>query len=521
MRHITAPLWLIGAAGVALSPAAAVAQTGVFCFQADVLGAPANFVLTADSREVAQTATAAALAEIDRLDRILSGYSPKSELAELNRSRTMKVSEDLFAVIERAEQMRLSTDGAFDGRLGAVERLWRQTGDALPDRGQLMRAAWDARAPVELNAAKGEISRPDGVVFSLDAIAKGYIVDRALEAAQRAAPLAGLMIDIGGDMRCAGRAGAETSWQVGLPDPRLPFVNAPLVARVQLRDQAIATSGRGPRDRVIEGKLYSPTFSSETGWAATSNLSATVVGPTAEQADALATALLVMEPDRGLALLDRFSNVHARVTTAEGEVFTSAGWTDTQGEPQLLKITNSRAPQRTPGKSAARTPVAPPGPAVGKSGWLVDWALQVLYEAPEVNLSRRDADYRTPYMAMWISDKDNRPIRTLVLVGKDPDWQRENHIWWSLYGGRAQKLVELRSTGTALSGRYPTFWPGYNDDWNFVPPGEYLLHIETSRERGQHTHRAIPLTLGRTAFNTKVAPTEEGGGLTIAYRKRD
>jgi thiamine biosynthesis lipoprotein len=507
-------LWLAGLVGVALAPGAVATHDEVFGFQFDVLGAPANFLVTAMSRQTAHLAVTMALAEIERLDALLSGWRPDSELSRLNASREMSVSSDLFAVLEMAEDLRRRTGGVFNAGLGAVEALWRCAPDALPDPAELRLAAARAAEPVGLDPASRTVLRPAGVVFAIDALAKGYIVDRALAAACTGVPPQGMMIEIGGDARCRGRAGAQLRWPVGLPDPRLPFVNAPLVGGVRLHDQAIATSGRGPRDRVIGGAVYSPTLSAATGWAVTQNLSATVVAPTAAEADGLATALLAMEPDRGLALAAQFDGVEGRVTTAGGAVLTTPGWARldaAQALPALIR-------------PAAWTEIAQANsgsaPRIGPTGWVSDWALQVFFQAPPVNLAGRAAGYREPYMAMWISDKQSHPVRTLVMVGKDPQYQKDNYIWWSLYGGRAPKLVEVRSTGTALSGSYPTFWPGYNDDYKFLAAGEYLLNIESSREGGQHTFRSIPIILGTSPFEKTIPPTADKGEVTLIYGKQ-
>jgi thiamine biosynthesis lipoprotein len=136
-----------------------------------------------------------------------------------------------------------------------------------------------------------------------------------------------------------------------------------------------------------------------------------------------------------------------------------------------------------------------------------------------MDLPGRPTGYREPYMAMWISDKQNHPIRTLVLVGKDPKYQKDNNIWWSLYGARAPRLVELRSTGTALSGRYPT-WPGYDDNFKYLSAGEYLLNIEASREKGQHSFRSIPITLGTVPFERDVPRAADMGEVSLVYGKQ-
>ena len=114
------PLWLAGTVGV-LASGAGAAEDNVYSFQANVLGTLAEFVVTAPSREGARLATGAALAEIARLDCVLSSYRPDSELRRLNLAREMRVSPDLFAVLSQAEDLQKRSGGAFSARMGAVE----------------------------------------------------------------------------------------------------------------------------------------------------------------------------------------------------------------------------------------------------------------------------------------------------------------------------------------------------------------------------------------------------------------
>ncbi len=500
------PLWLAGTVGVLL-PGAVAAQNNVYCFQANVLGTLAEFVVTAPTREGAQMATGAALAEIARLDRVLSSYRPDSELCRLNLAREMRVSPDLFAVLSQAEELQKSSGGAFSARMGAVEALWRAADTRPPDAAALHRAVKSAQQQPYLDHARRIVGRPEGLVFSVDALAKGYIVDRALDAARGTGVPGGLMIDIGGDLRCHGSPGFQQSWHVGLADARLPFVNAPIVTQVKLGDQAIATSGRGVRDRIIGGTAYGTTLSPHSGMPVTAHLAASVVAPTAAQADSLATALLVMPPEQGLQLAAQ-SGAQARITQADGAVLTTADWADLEAglSPQPLR--------RTAGLTSVAEKLS-----LRPSGWVSDWALQVYYEA-FIDLGNRASDYRSPYLVMWISDKAGRPVRTLIIIGKDPEYQRDNHIWWTLYGSRAQKMVEVRSGPTSLSGRYPTYWPGFDDSYSAVAPGEYLLNIETSRERGGHTFRSMPVTIGRKAFQYDIKPTADMGAIKLVFGKQ-
>ena len=506
----------LGAAGLAMAPAVApaAAQAQVWRFaDQHALGAPATYLVTAGSQGAAMAAVAAARGEIARLDRIFNSRRPGSELVALNDAREMAVSPELFELLQRAEALRLASGGAFNPGLGAALRLWREARDGPPSRDEAVSLALAAQAPLRFVPETRTVLHPEGVSLDLDGMAKGYIIDRALAAGLATGLADGMLVDIGGDMRGAGAP--ARGWTVGLPDPELPFLDAPLVAEVRLRDQAIATSGRGPRDRMIGEERFSVTLSPDTGWPVEANIAATVVAPCAADADALATALLVRPPEAGLALAERMPGVEARITATDGGVHASSGWRTLAEDlpPRLIRTAAARAPTRAapkPAASAASTP-AP---------WLPDWAVQIVYSAPGRDVARRAADFREPYMAMWISDTQNRPIRTLVLVGQDPEWQRDNYVWWNLYRDRARRLVELRSTATALSGNYPTFWPGYNDDWKYLPQGDYVLHIETSRERGQHTHRRIPLKIGSTPFEISIPPTEDGGSLKLVYARR-
>ncbi len=507
------PLWLAGTVGV-LGPGVA-AQGNVYCFQANVLGTLAEFVVTAPTREGARLATGAALSEIARLDGVLSNYRPDSELRRLNRAREMRVSPDLFAVLSQAEELQKRSGGAFSARMGAVEALWRAADTSPPDAAALRRAVKSAEQQPRLDHARQIVARPEGLLFAVDALAKGYIVDRALDAARRTGVPGGLMIDIGGDLRCHGSPGFQQSWHVGLADARLPYANAPLVAQVKLRDQAIATSGRGVRDRIIGGTAYGTTLSPHSGMPVTAHLAASVVAPTAAQADSLATALLIMPPEQGLSLAAQ-SGAQARITQSDGAVLTTADWSHLEAGPSPQPLARTAGLTRTTGLISVADNDRP---SLRPSGWVSDWALQIYYEA-FIDLKNRPSDYRSPYLVMWISDKTGRPVRTLIIIGKDPEYQQDNYIWWTRYGSRAQKMVEVRSGPTSLSGRYPTYWPGFDDSYSAVAPGTYLLNIETSRERGQHTFRSIPVTIGHKAFGYDIKPKADMGAIKLVFGKQ-
>lgn len=466
-------------------------ESGAYVFREEsLLGTRAQFHFTARNYFSARAAASVVLDEVDRLNSILNTRDPSSEISLLNRNRLHLASPELFAVVALAEQWRVESGGAYSGRLGKLIERWSDLA-TTPSRSELAILAREAgEAHVRLNRESRAIERPAEVVFALDGVAKGWIVDRAFEKAMSCGDVHGALIDIGGDIRCGGR-GPDAGWIVGVPDPHLPFDNAPLVETVRLRNEAIATSGLGPRDRMIDGIRYSPTLSPRDGWPIEHHASVSAIAATAADADAIATALLVMKKSQARQFADA-RGISARIASAQKSVvLTRIAQAD-------FKSTATAKPQSTP------------------QPWQPGWQALATFTAPRRQLIR-DPDFRSPYMAMWITDLDNKPIRTLILVGKRSEWQRDNFIWWSINRDNTDRLVSTRSMSTSGAGVYNVFWDGVNDVGEVVPAGKYLLHVETSRERGKHTYRSLELNFDEfKRFSQVLPPTEEGGGLKVS-----
>jgi len=161
--------------------------------------------------------------------------------------------------------------------------------------------------------SRGDLSGPTEVKFDLDGMAKGYIVDRALQAAMSSPGVTGAMLDIGGDIGMTGDAPGGEGWRVGLPDPLLPFENAPLLGCLSLSNRAVATSGCGPRDRKVAGRTMGSTLDPRTGWPVEHRRAATAIATTAMDADALATAMLVLAREEALVCVEEMPGAMARI----------------------------------------------------------------------------------------------------------------------------------------------------------------------------------------------------------------
>jgi thiamine biosynthesis lipoprotein len=477
---------LLGAGAAAVIGDPAQAQVWRF-HEPHVLGASLDMAMVGGDPASALAAGRAARAEIARLDGVLSGWRPDSELAALNERPHLIASSDLFAVVRAAEDWRIRSGGAFDARLGRLIQAWRQA-DGPPDPRLLSDLSGAARAAgATLDPASRGVRRPQAVVFDLDGIAKGHVIDAALTAARRAAPdLAGLMIDIGGDVRVWGRAPGGGGWRIGVVDPSRPQDNAEPMQTLRLVDQAVAFSGPGARDLPGGGFHILAADGSPAR-----RLSAAVVAGTARDADALATALCAMPPADGLALVDRLQGYEALVIDESGRRLPSRGW---------MALTESRdAPARLIRAQAAQP-------------WPSGFDLTINYEVPQIMRARA----RSPYIAIWITDATGAAVRTLTLLGNDDRFIDQNFIWWRKVG-RASGGFDAVARPTRRPGRYALVWDGRDDKGAPVGQGRYTVHIEASREHGTHGYQTFDMVLGAAPATASAPADPELGPADVRY----
>jgi thiamine biosynthesis lipoprotein len=278
------------------------------------MGLPWRIVLYAPSDHEAVMAADAAWDRIAELNRILSDYEPDSELSRLSRSSgsgvAVPVSEDLFRVLERAEQVSRAGDGSFDITVGPLVDVWKRARRqrTLPDASRIAvaRAAcgWTnvILARDEQGRRTARLLRP-GMRLDPGGIAKGYAIGEATKVL-RAHGISRSLISGGGDLYAASTPPGESGWivTVGLLD----LTNAPPGRRVLLRDQALVTSGDLFQRVEIGGIRYSHIVDPRTGQALTDHSQVTLVGRDPTTLDALSKVLSVLGPSRADTLCRRF-----------------------------------------------------------------------------------------------------------------------------------------------------------------------------------------------------------------------
>ena len=253
---------------------------------------------------------AAVLTALERVDARMSTYRPDSELSRFNRHAAegpFTASPELAQVLAKAAEVSAATSGAFDVTIGPLVNAW---GFGPPGRVQLptvdeiarLRERVDWRS-IALDPAAGTVrkARPDAYV-DFSGIAQGYGADQ-VAAALEARGFGDFLVDVSGEVRARGVNADGVPWRIGIERPDAPGRTPHFV--VPLTDRVLATSGDYRNWFEHDGRRYSHEIDPAIGAPVTHRLaSVSVVHADCALADAWATALFVLGPDKGPALAE-------------------------------------------------------------------------------------------------------------------------------------------------------------------------------------------------------------------------
>lgn len=293
------------------------------------MGVHFRYILYHDDAELARNLFADAARRVTELDSILSDYREQSETNQLCRSAPhaspQAVSPDLFRVVERSLQFSRLTGGAFDITVGPASHTWRKAikRKRLPeaDKLELLRTA--------IGSDKLRLAPPNQLqllapAMQLDfgGIAQGDAADQVGNLF-RAAGVRSALIDASGDLLAIGAPPNQAGWPI-----EIPGLGDNETSIVWLRDAAISTSGDREQKLVIDGVRYSHIIDPRTARAVEQSLQATVIAPSATTADAIASALCVLTPEQGLALIELVPEAAARLLLRRAPETEESGATD-------------------------------------------------------------------------------------------------------------------------------------------------------------------------------------------------
>ncbi len=259
-----------------------------------------------------------ALAEIERLDRLLSFYDPASVISHINsRAAIERVRVDawVFRLLRRCVDLSRLTNGAFDITVAPLMRAWGFTGDtgALPAQEAVeaaLRIVGTDRLALDEAGCTVRFDRP-GVAVDLGAIGKGYAIERAVEVLRECGVTGGLIHGGTSTVYGIGTPPDEDAWQVAI---RNPADESTPVEVVGLRDSALSVSALHGKSFAEGGTEYGHIIDPRTGQAKSDTPLAAVTGPSPGDSDALSTALLVLGSEFLSVLPARFPGYRGIVT---------------------------------------------------------------------------------------------------------------------------------------------------------------------------------------------------------------
>lgn len=250
-------------------------------------------------------------ARLEALNASLSTYRSDSLITAFNDAlpgQVMLVDRDFQNMVRMSRHVHLASDGAFDPTVGGLVNLWgfgwpkaEQPLTRLPEPAAIEAAK--ARFDAVEQPVPGQLVKRAPLRLDFSAIAKGYGVD-VIAQVVRAHGVANFMVEIGGEVATRGRGPSGGPWRIGIEEPD-PTRTGRVLARLKLSDASLATSGHYRNFLEIEGRRYSHVIDPVSGYpVAQPPISVSVLAPNVALADAWATAFMVLEEARGLALAE-------------------------------------------------------------------------------------------------------------------------------------------------------------------------------------------------------------------------
>ncbi|WP_320171152.1 FAD:protein FMN transferase [Maridesulfovibrio sp.] len=290
-----------------------------------VYGLPENLTSESLDRGVKQV--------VAGVNSAMSLFKPDSELSRFNACNEtdwFPVSRELAEVVSTAKEVNRMTGGAFDITVAPLVNLWGFGPDKRPEIVPSEAEIKQASADVGSNLVEVRLDPPaikklkPGLTLDLAAIAKGYCVD-AVSNWLESRGVSGFMVEIGGEIRTRGTKPGNVPWRIAVEKP--VSMERSVQAVISLTDKAMATSGDYRNYFEVGGKRYSHIIDPTTGRPITHKLvSVSVIDATCSRADALATGLTVLGPEKGAAVARKYNlSVFFIAKTADGFAETATG----------------------------------------------------------------------------------------------------------------------------------------------------------------------------------------------------
>ncbi|MFK7748474.1 MAG: FAD:protein FMN transferase [Kordia sp.] len=291
-----------------------------------LMGSRFDITVVANNEALGNTYIDIAVAEITRIEKLISSWDATSQTSKINQNagiKPVKVDQELFQLIQRAIGISNLTDGAFDISYASMDRIWKFDGSMkiMPSEENIKKSV--AKVGYEniiLDKEKSTVFlKLKGMKIGFGAIGKGYAADKA-KALLMSKNVPSGIINASGDMNTWGKQPNGEEWKVAITNP---LDKTKSYGLLPITNGAVVTSGNYEKFVNFHGKRYTHIIDPRTGYPSSGIISVTIFAPKAELADALATSVFVMGKNVGLNRINQLPKVECIIIDDEGNVYTS------------------------------------------------------------------------------------------------------------------------------------------------------------------------------------------------------
>lgn len=293
-----------------------------------LMGSRFDITVVSTNEELGHINIEEAVAEISRIEKLISAWDPNSETSLINENagiRPVKVSGELIDLIARAKQVSDLTDGAFDISYSSLDKIWRFDGsmDYLPTQEQIKNSVSKIGYEKIILDQKAQtvFLKEKGMKISFGAMGKGYAADKAKSLLISKKVIAGI-INAGGDLTTWGTKASGEKWLIGIANP---LNKDRIFSWLPIVESSVATSGNYEKFVSFEGKRYSHIIDPRTGYPSTGINSVSIFAKSAELCDALATAVFIMGTETGLSLINQLAETEVIIVDDKNKMHKSDG----------------------------------------------------------------------------------------------------------------------------------------------------------------------------------------------------
>jgi thiamine biosynthesis lipoprotein len=293
-----------------------------------MLGSPFEVTVVANDTVKANEYIDLAVAEVKRIENLISDWIPTTQISEVNRNagiKPVKVDTEVFDLVARSIKISEITSGAFDISYASMDKIWKFDGSmkAMPTEEAIKKSvAKIGYKNIILDKKEQTIFlKLEGMKLGLGGIGQGFIADKVKELLASKGCTSGI-INVSGDINAWGKQPDGKPWTVGIVNP---LNKNKIFATFPLENSSVETSGNYEKFVVFNGIRYSHIIDTRTGYPARGVASVSVFAKQTEIADALATGIFVLGVEVGLDLVNQLKGIECIIVDDKGKIHSSKG----------------------------------------------------------------------------------------------------------------------------------------------------------------------------------------------------